>query len=35
MNWLQVSALTKLSEIDEAEGDEFESEMTFLLGLIT
>jgi hypothetical protein len=32
LNWLQVSALTKLSEIDEAEGNEFESEMALLLG---
>jgi hypothetical protein len=32
---LQVSALTKLSEIDEAEGNEFESEMALLPGFIT
>jgi hypothetical protein len=35
LNWLQVSALTKLSEIDEAEGNEFESEMALLPGFIT
>jgi hypothetical protein len=34
-NWLQVSAVTKLSEIDEAESNEFESEMTSLFGFIT
>src|SRR5713226_7896539 len=32
-NWLQVSASTKLSEIDECEGEEFEPEMTNLCGL--
>jgi hypothetical protein len=35
MNWLQVSALTQFSEVNEAEGNELESEMTFLLGLVT
>ena len=35
LNWLQVSAHTKLSEIDEAESNEFESEMTSLFGFIT
>jgi hypothetical protein len=35
LNWLQVSAVTKLSEIDEAESNEFESEMTSLFGFIT
>jgi len=32
-NWLQVSASTKLSEIDEREGKEFEPQMTTLFGL--
>jgi len=35
MNWLQVSRFTKLSKIDECEGDQLESAMTFLLGLKT
>ena len=34
-NWLQVSRFTKLSKIDECEGDQLESAMTFLLGLKT
>jgi hypothetical protein len=34
-NWLQVSSFTKLSEIDQSEGPQFESMMTFLLGLKT
>jgi len=33
LNWLQVSASTKLSEIDEREGKEFEPQMTTLFGL--
>ena len=33
MNWLQVSSFTKLSEVDESEGDQFEAAMTYLLGL--
>ena len=32
-NWLQVSAPTKLSEVDEREGDEFESKMMNLFSL--
>jgi hypothetical protein len=32
-NWLQVSASTKLPEIDEREGKEFEPQMTTLFGL--
>ncbi len=35
MNWLQVSSFTKLPQIDQSEGHEFESEMTFLLSLKT
>src|SRR5882724_5403089 len=33
MNWLQVSAPTKHPEVDEGEGDEFESKMMTLFGL--
>jgi hypothetical protein len=33
MNWLQVSSSTKPTQIDEREGDEFESAMTLLLAL--
>jgi len=33
MNWLQVSASTKLSEIDEGKGKEFEAKVMDLLGL--
>lgn len=32
-NWSQVSSFAQLSEIDEREGNQFETEMTFLLGL--
>ena len=32
-NWLQVLASTKLSEIDEREGEKFEPEVTGLFGL--
>ena len=35
LNWLQVSSFTKLPQIDQSEGHQFESEMTFLLGLKT
>src|SRR5262249_21122270 len=32
-NWLQVSVSTKLPEVDEGEGEEFEPKMTSLFGL--
>src|SRR5207244_9642080 len=33
LNWLQVSASTKLPEIDEREGNKFEPKMTNVFGL--
>jgi hypothetical protein len=33
MNWLQVSASTKLSEVDKRESNEFEAKMTNLFSL--
>jgi len=33
MNWVQVSALTKLPEVDEREGEEFEAKVMDRLGV--